>query len=46
MSAWELFTWISIAVLVLGSGAVFAWFLRDALRLLRGFDDDDRRPDA
>jgi hypothetical protein len=35
MSRWELYTWVSIVVLVAGSIAVFAWFLRDALRLYR-----------
>ncbi len=39
MNGWDLMTWISIAVLVLGSAAVFVWFLRDAVRLFRDPDD-------
>lgn len=35
MSGWTLWTWVSVAVLVVGSVAVFAWFLRDARRLFR-----------
>jgi hypothetical protein len=35
MSGWELATLASIAVLVLGSLAVFVWFLFDAVRWLR-----------
>ena len=35
MSGWELGTRIAIGVLLAGSIAVFGWFLRDALRLLR-----------
>ena len=35
MSAWTIATWASIVVLALGSLAVFAWFLVDAVRLLR-----------
>jgi hypothetical protein len=35
MTALELWTWISIGVLIVGSSAVFAWFLRDVLRMGR-----------
>jgi hypothetical protein len=35
MSAWELWTWVSIVILIGGSLAIFAWFLVDALRWLR-----------
>lgn len=35
MSGWELGTWAAIGVLAVGSVAVFIWFLRDAIRLLR-----------
>ena len=35
MTALELWTWISIVVLILGSSAVFVWFLRDVLRMGR-----------
>jgi hypothetical protein len=35
MSAWTLWTWISIGVLAGGAPAIFVWFLRDARRLFR-----------
>ena len=35
MSGWDLATWLSIAVLTVGAGAVFVWFLRDVLRMGR-----------
>jgi len=35
MSAWTLWTWISVAILIAGPVAVFAWFLRDARRVFR-----------
>lgn len=35
MTKWEVYTWLAIGVLVVGSLAVFGWFLRDALRLYR-----------
>ncbi|HEX6588543.1 MAG TPA: hypothetical protein VF039_05930 [Longimicrobiales bacterium] len=35
MSGWELGTRIAIAVLLVGSVAVFVWFIGDALRLFR-----------
>jgi len=35
MSAWEIGTWAAIVGLTFGSIAVFAWFLGDAIRLLR-----------
>lgn len=35
MSAWTAATWASIGILGIGSIAVFVWFLRDAIRLLR-----------
>ncbi len=35
MNAWELWTRIAIAVLELGSIAVFAWFLVEVVRLAR-----------
>jgi hypothetical protein len=38
MSGWAVATWVAILVLVLGSLAVFAWFLRDLRRLARGGD--------
>ena len=35
MNVWALGTWISVVVLVVGSAAIFAWFLRDARLVLR-----------
>lgn len=35
MSIWGVVTWAAIVVLGAGSLAVFAWFLVDALELLR-----------
>ncbi|HEX6308464.1 MAG TPA: hypothetical protein VFZ69_09775 [Longimicrobiales bacterium] len=35
MSAMVVFTWLAIGVLVVGSIAVFAWFLVDAARMFR-----------
>jgi len=32
----DLATWAAIVILVLGSLAVFAWFLKDAGKVLRG----------
>jgi hypothetical protein len=43
MMSWDAFTWLAIAILIFGSVAVFAWFLTEALRLLRQFQ---RRPPA
>lgn len=39
MSGWELFTWINVAILAIGSVTVFAAFLRELPRLLRGSKD-------
>jgi hypothetical protein len=35
MTALELWTWVSIGVLVVGSSAVFVWFARDLVRMNR-----------
>jgi hypothetical protein len=35
MTAIELWTWIAIGVLIVGSCAVFVWFARDLLRMAR-----------
>lgn len=35
MSAWEIGTRVAIGVLLVGSVAVFGWFLGDAIRLFR-----------
>lgn len=36
MRLFDLTTWASIAILVVGSMAVFVWFLKDAGEVLRG----------
>ena len=35
MNVWTIATWASIVILGVGSSAVFAWFLRDAVRVLK-----------
>jgi len=35
MSGWQLGTWAAIGTLTVGSLAVFAWFLGDAIRLFQ-----------
>lgn len=35
MNRWDIISWISIAVLIFGSIAIFAWFLFDAVKLMR-----------
>jgi hypothetical protein len=35
MNVWALGTWASVLVMVVGSAAVFAWFLRDARLVFR-----------
>lgn len=35
MSPIELWTWIAIGVLVIGSSMVFVWFVRDLFRMSR-----------
>ena len=44
MSGWELFTWINVAILGIGSVLVFVGFLRNLPALLRRADhsDEDR----
>jgi hypothetical protein len=39
MRLFDLTTWVSIAILVVGSVAVFLWFLKDAGEVLRGQED-------
>jgi hypothetical protein len=46
MSGWAVATWVAILVLVLGSLAVFAWFVRDLRRLTRGGAWSAGPPDA
>lgn len=33
MTSLELWTWIAIGVLIIGSSLVFIWFVRDLLRM-------------
>lgn len=40
MRLFDLMTWTSILILVVGSSAVFLWFLRDAGGVLRGSGHD------
>jgi hypothetical protein len=40
MRPFDLATWASIGILVVGSLAVFLWFLKDAKSVLRGDQDD------
>lgn len=40
-AALTLWTWVAIVVLVVGSLAVFVWFLRDASRLMRSLKDGE-----
>jgi len=35
MSGWELFTWINVWILGVGSVLIFGWFLRDVPGMLR-----------
>lgn len=45
MSGYAVWTEVAIWLLVLGAPAIFAWFLKDAVRLVRGLGrgDGDRR---
>ncbi|MFH1764903.1 MAG: hypothetical protein ABIF09_11990 [Gemmatimonadota bacterium] len=36
MRLFDLATWTAVVILVLGSSAVFIWFLKDAGKILRG----------
>jgi hypothetical protein len=42
MNVWSLWTWVAIGVLIFGSLAVFAWFLRDLLRIRREILREER----
>jgi len=42
VSVWTAWTWISIAVLTVGSLAVFAWFLLDLVRIRREILEEER----
>jgi O-antigen/teichoic acid export membrane protein len=44
MTIYDIGTWAAVGVLTVGAGVVFAFFLKDARRILRemGSPDDDR----
>jgi hypothetical protein len=42
VSAWEVWTWVSIGVLTLGSAAVFLWFLFDIVKIRRQVLEEER----
>lgn len=42
MTVWTFWTWVSIAVLTVGSVAVFLWFLRDLVRIRREILEEER----
>jgi hypothetical protein len=46
MSVWELWTWVSIVVLTIGSMAVFLWFLLDLVRVRREVLDEEQEGDG
>lgn len=46
MSGYALWTEAAIWVLLIGAPAVFLWFLKDALRLLRGLGNGEEGGDA
>jgi len=41
MRPFDLATWTSVVILVLGSSGIFLWFLKDAGKVLRGDGQDD-----
>ena len=43
MNRWDLFTWIMVVVLGIGSVAVFGFFLRDVRGILRGMPDGKKK---
>lgn len=40
MKPFDVMTWASIVILVVGSSLIFIWFLKDAGSVLRGSDED------
>jgi hypothetical protein len=42
VSVWTFWTWVAIVVLTFGSIAVFAWFLRDLVRIRREVLEEER----
>jgi len=43
MRPFDLATWTSVVILVLGSSGIFLWFLKDAGKVLRGDGQEDRK---
>ena len=41
MSWWELFTWLTVLILGLGSMAVFVLFVKDIFHILKKFQKDE-----
>tara|TARA_Y100000310_G_C20276479_1_gene620493 strand:+ start:100 stop:225 length:126 start_codon:yes stop_codon:yes gene_type:complete len=41
MSWWELFTWLTVLILGLGSVAVFVLFVKDISHILKKFQKDE-----
>ena len=44
MRPFDLMTWASIVILVVGSSLIFIWFLRDAGSVLRGSEREPELP--
>lgn len=44
MNFWDLFTWVSVAVLVIGALGIFAFFLLDLRGVLKGRGDPGDHP--
>jgi hypothetical protein len=43
MNAWDLFTWIMVVILGIGSVTVFGFFLRDVKGILKRLPDGKRK---
>ena len=43
MSNWEIFTWITVVILGLGSVVVFILFLKDIKEILKKFNKEEKR---
>jgi hypothetical protein len=42
MSNWEIFTWITVVILGLGSVVVFILFLKDIKEILKKFNKEEK----
>jgi len=45
MNRWDLFTYVAVGILVVGSVVVFGYFLRDARQILKEMGGNKKRPD-